>query len=60
MGLAPQVDHEGHPWKFIGIQAKNSHWWYSIHLANMHIGATTIAFYDTLGQAAQKYICNQT
>ena len=30
------------------------------HLANMHQGVTTVAFYDTLGPEALKFIVNQT
>ena len=30
------------------------------HLANAHQSITTVAFFDTLGLDAQKYIINQT
>lgn len=30
------------------------------HLANMHNKTTTVAFYDTLGPDAARYICDQT
>jgi len=47
-------------WRFIGIQSKNRKEWNIIHLANMHIGATTVALYDTLGVDAERYVVNQT
>ena len=31
-----------------------------IHLANMHVGATTIALYDTLGADQTRFIVDQT
>ena len=31
-----------------------------MHLANAHQSVTTVAFFDTLGPDAQKYIINQT
>lgn len=44
----------------MGIQAKNRLEWVICHLANMHQSATTVAFYDTLGPEASRYIINQT
>jgi len=44
----------------MGIQAKNRVEWALVHLANMHQKTTTIAFYDTLGPDATKYIIDQT
>lgn len=46
--------------RFIGIQAKNRREWNVIHLANMHINATTIALYDTLSPEATQFVLNQT
>lgn len=60
MDLCPEVEGEGSMWRFIGLQSKNRREWYTIHLANMHIGATSVAFYDTLGPQAQKFVCKQT
>jgi long-subunit acyl-CoA synthetase (AMP-forming) len=60
LDLAPEVEGEGKTWRFIGLQSKNRAEWYTTHLANMFIGATTIAFYDTLGDHAQRYIVKQT
>lgn len=60
LNLCPEVEAEGRTWKFLGIQAKNRKEWYLAHLANMHMGATTIALYDTLGNHAQKYVIGQT
>ena len=59
--LIPDIEGEnGNTWKFMGIQAKNREEWAMVHVANMYQGATTIAFYDTLGPDATKYIINQT
>jgi len=44
----------------MGIQAKNRTEWALTHIANMFQKATTIAFYDTLGPDATKYIIDQT
>ena len=46
--------------RFLGIQSKNRREWSIIHIANMHIGATTIALYDTLSVEATKFVLNQT
>jgi long-subunit acyl-CoA synthetase (AMP-forming) len=50
MDLCPEVVAEGIPWRFLGIQSKNRKEWFLLHLANMYIGATTCALYDTLGE----------
>lgn len=47
-------------WRFMGILAKNRREWYLTHLANMYQTVTTVAFYETLGQDALRYVCNQT
>ena len=49
LGLAPEVEAEGAPWRFLGIQSKNRREWVITNIANMHQGITTVAFYDTLG-----------
>jgi long-subunit acyl-CoA synthetase (AMP-forming) len=54
--LCPDIEAEGKNWKFLGIQAKNRKEWNISHLANMHIGSTTVAFYDTLDDDAFKFI----
>ena len=56
LGLVPQIQAEGETWQFMGIQAKNRREWVYIHLANMHQSVTTVAFYDTLGKEATKYM----
>lgn len=58
--LAPVVEAEGQNYRFIGIQSKNRAEWVITHLANAHQSITTVAFFDTLGPDAQKYIINQT
>jgi len=42
----------------MGIQAKNRKEWCLVHLANMHQSTTTVAFYDTLGPEATRFICD--
>ena len=59
-GLIPDIDNEGKTWRFLGIQSKNRKEWFLLHLANMYSKTTTVALYDTLGQAAMKYVINQT
>jgi len=58
--LAPVVNAEETNYRFIGIQSKNRAEWVITHLANAHQSITTVAFFDTLGPDAQKYIINQT
>jgi|TARA_B110000305_G_C19295555_1_gene566436 long-subunit acyl-CoA synthetase (AMP-forming) len=58
MGLTPPVQAEGREWRFMGIQSKNRKEWYLTHLANMHNRGTSVAFYDTLGPEAARYICH--
>jgi long-chain acyl-CoA synthetase len=60
LGLCPEVDADGKMWRFMGIQSKNRKEWTITHIANMHMGCTTVAMYDTLGQDASKYVINQT
>lgn len=42
----------------MGIQSKNRKEWQITNLANMHNRITTVAFYDTLGPDATKFVCN--
>ena len=60
LGLIPDVNVDGQPWRFMGIQSKNRAEWVIIHLANMYNRCTTIALYDTLGIDASKFIIDQT
>jgi len=60
LDLAPDIQAEGKTWKFLGIQSKNRKEWVLTNMANYHQNITTVAFYDTLGPDATKYICNQT
>ena len=43
---------------FIGIKSKNRKEWYLTHIANMLIGVTTVAMYDSLTPDAEKFIIN--
>lgn len=60
MNLAPDIEAEGTVYRFIGIQSKNRAEWVISHIANMHQSITTVAFFDTLGPDAQKFIISQT
>ena len=60
LGMVPEVDAEGKKWKFLGVQSKNRKEWNITHLSNMFHGVTTVGLYDTLGEAASRYIINQT
>lgn len=44
----------------LGIQSKNRKEWNICHIGNFMCGGTTVALYDTLGQDAARYVCNQT
>ena len=44
----------------IGIQSKNRKEWVLTNISGMFSKVTTVALYDTLGQDAMLYICNQT
>ena len=59
-GLIPDVEAEERTWRFLGLQSKNRKEWVLFHIANMHNNATTVAFYDTLGPDAARFICAQT
>ena len=60
MDFCPESMAEGQAWRFLGIQSKNRKEWFLLHLANMYIGVTTCALYDTLGEQAMRYVVNQT
>ena len=57
-GLAPEVEAEGKTWRFMGIQAKNRKEWQFVNLAGMYQRVTTVAFYDTLGADATRFMCD--
>ena len=59
-GLVPQVEGEGKMWRFMGVQAKNRKEWQIVNLAGMYQNVTTVAFYDTLGADATRFMCEQT
>jgi len=44
----------------MGLKSKNRKEWYLTHLANMHQKVTSVAFYDTLGPDATKFMLQQT
>lgn len=58
--LIPEVDGEGSKWRFLGIQSKNRKEWNISHMGNFFAGGTTVAFFDTLGPDAARFICNET
>jgi long-chain acyl-CoA synthetase len=58
--MVPEIEAEGSQWRMLGIQAKNRLEWVLCHLANMHQSVTTVAFYDTLGPEASRFIIAQT
>lgn len=60
LNLAPDIEAEGTTYRFIGIQSKNRAEWVEFHIANLHQSVTSVAFFDTLGPDAQKFIINQT
>jgi long-subunit acyl-CoA synthetase (AMP-forming) len=59
LNLVPEVmNYEDRPWRFLGIKSKNRKEWYLTHIANMLIGVTTVAMYDSLTPDAEKFIIN--
>jgi long-chain acyl-CoA synthetase len=58
--LIPEVEGEGSKWRFLGIQSKNRAEWNISHMGNYFAGGTTVAFFDTLGPDASRFICNET
>ena len=60
LGLVQESYAEGRTWKMVGLKSKNRPEWGLMHTANYHMGATTIALYDTLGPDATAYIIELT
>ena len=63
MNLVPENtdgEGDGKTWRFMGIQSKNRVEWSLLNIAGMMQGVTTVAFFDTLGEDAQRYIIGQT
>lgn len=61
LNLIPEVEGDGtEQWRMLGIQAKNRVEWNLCHMGNYMAGGTTVALYDTLGQDASRFVCNQT
>lgn len=60
LNLCPPFEAEGKEFSMIGIQSKNRKEWVLTNIAGMYSKVTTVALYDTLGQDAMVYICNQT
>lgn len=60
LDLVPEVQAEDTTYRFIGVQAKNRKEWSLQHIANFHMGVTTVALYDTLGADAARYVIDQT
>jgi hypothetical protein len=58
MGFIPDIEAEDMQWKFLGILSKNRKEWYLTHIANMLNKTTTVAFYDTLGPDAARFMCD--
>jgi long-chain acyl-CoA synthetase len=60
LGLCPQIEAEDKTWRFMGIQSKNRKEWVLTHCADIHQNIVTVAFYDTLGPDATKFVLEQT
>lgn len=60
LGLCPEVEGDGRTYRFLGIQSKNRKEWVLTHVANIYQTVTTVAFFDTLGPDANRFIINQT
>ena len=60
LGLCPEVEGDGQTFRFLGIQSKNRKEWVLTHVANIYQTNTTVAFFDTLGPDACRFIVNQT
>ena len=56
LDLIPEVEAEDRKFRFLGIQAKNRKEWNLLHVANMFVGATTVALYDTMGVEASRFV----
>jgi len=60
LDLIPEINHDGVPWRFMGLQSKNRKEWNLIHVSNMFNKCTSVGLYDTLGEDAEKFIINET
>ena len=61
LDLCPENEGEGDKTlRFLGIQAKNRKEWVLTHTANIYQTVTTVAFFDTLGPEANRFIIDQT
>lgn len=60
LGLVPEMVAEGKAWSFFGIQSKNCKETALSTMAAMSTNMTCVALYETLGEDALKYICDQT
>ena len=60
LGLTPDVQAEGKTFNFMGIYAKNREEWVLTDIANVKNSVITVAFYDTLGPDAVRFVINQT
>ena len=58
--LCPEVKADDEIWRFIGIKSKNREEWAIVHLANMHIGCTTVGIVDTFCTHTTAKIIRQT
>ena len=58
LNLVPEVEGEGDgkKWRFMGIQSKNRAEWSVLNIAGMFQGVTTVAFFDTLGEEAMRFV----
>lgn len=62
LNLVPEVEGEevGKKWRFMGIQSKNRAEWSLLNISGMFQGVTSVAFFDTLGEEAIRFIIKQT
>lgn len=58
LNLCPETEGEGDgkPWRFMGIQSKNRAEWSLLNIAGMFQSVTSVAFFDTLGEDAMKFV----
>ena len=60
LDLLPEVEGEGKMWRFLGIWSKNRWEWVCGLIGCMYYSATTVGFFDAMGQEQVDYILNQT
>lgn len=60
LDLIPEVEGEGKKWRFLGIWAKNRWEWTCGLIGCMHYSATTVGFFDAMGQEQVDFILKQT